>query len=207
MKMTSRRKRFLTMGLILFLGWMIILIVQSSRASANMRKMKQLQSELFAKDTKISPEERKQKFDQLREVSKNLTTQQRQQLRNEGQKRQEDELRRYSQLSPKDKVNYLDQRINQMETMRKQNQGNNGPQAKGNGPSGANGPPGAKGPSNGFGGRTGGGSTKSAEEREKARKQRLDNTTPELRALRNQFRQDMEKRRQQRGLPNNPPKR
>jgi predicted RNA-binding protein with RPS1 domain len=40
----------------------------------------------------------------------------------------------------------------------------------------------------------------SPEQREQRRKERLDQTTPEFRALMDQFRKDMNQRRQQRGL-------
>jgi len=57
----------------------------------------------------------------------------------------------------------------------------------------------------GFGGQAGGngkgGSPPSAEEIEKRKKQMLEHTTPEERAMRDQYRREMNLRRQQRGLP------
>ena len=45
------------------------------------------------------------------------------------------------------------------------------------------------------------GQQRTPEDREKRRKEMLDRTTPEFRALMDQYRHDMEARRQQRGLP------
>jgi hypothetical protein len=104
----------------------------------------------------------------------------------EGRKRFQQELEKYHRMSPAEKNHYLDERIDQMEKMRQQmaqrnRSGTGGPATFGAGPGGP-----------GFGG--------SAEDRERRRKERLDQTTPEFRALMDQFRKDMNARRQQRGL-------
>src|SRR5205814_2308924 len=104
----------------------------------------------------------------------------------EGRKRFEADLKRYSQMSAAEKTRYLDERIDQMEKMRQQFAQRN-PNVTGQGPAGG---PGA-GPR--------GGANLSAEERDKRRRERLNETTPEFRALMDNFRKDMASRRQQRG--------
>jgi hypothetical protein len=114
-----------------------------------------------------------------------LSPAQREALAAEGRKRFEAELKRYSQMSAADKNRYLDERIDQMEKMRQQ---------FGQRPPGGQGTFGTNGPA------PGGGQNLSPEEREKRRKERLNQTTPEFRALMDNFRKDMANRRQQRGL-------
>ena len=114
----------------------------------------------------------------------------------EGQQRFQQELERYHKMSQAEKVRHLDERINQQEEMRRrfaqQNPQGGGQRPGGGGPgtfaSGQGGP----------GGRSGQPTT--PEEREKRRKERIDRTTPEFRALMDQYRKDMNARRQQRGL-------
>src|SRR5205085_12338428 len=97
------------------------------------------------------------------------------------------DLKRYSQMSAAEKTRYLDERIDQMEKMRQQFAQRN-PNAAGQTPTGGAG----QGPRNG--------ANLSAEERDKRRKERLNDTTPEFRALMDNFRKDMASRRQQRGM-------
>ena len=181
----KRRRAWLLALLLLLLGYGGY---RMARADPRLAEYRGLRQELFSEEGKNLPaEERAAKFQALRDLGKNLSPEARQQLTAEGQKRFEDELRRYHALAPQEKVRYLDERINRMEQARQ----NRPPNANG-GPPGAN----AGGP-----GRGDRGASLSAEEREKRRKQRLDSTTPEFRALRDQFFRDMQARRQQRGLP------
>ena len=116
----------------------------------------------------------------------------------DGMRREQDRMSRYAKLSPADKRRYLDEQINRQEEMRRRMQQQPG---NGNRPPGG---PGGPGMAFGPGGR-GKGPPPSAEEKEKRRKQMLDRTTPEFRANMDQYRRDLEARRQQRGLPATPP--
>ena len=101
------------------------------------------------------------------------------------QRRREDELRRYTQSTPAQRRQRLDQDINRQEQMRQRMQNNPG----GGSPRG--GPP-------------GGGRPSTPESREQHRQQYLDHTTPQYRELRDQYRRDMDARRKERGLPPTP---
>jgi hypothetical protein len=107
-------------------------------------------------------------------------------------KKREKELERYAKLSKDEKNKFLDDRIDQMEALRASWQRQNG----GNGAGGPSPPAGA--PTE----NRGGGANLSQDEREHRRKEWLDSTTPEQRALRDQFFKDLQARRAQRGLPN-----
>jgi hypothetical protein len=135
-----------------------------------------------AGDPSLTPEQRRQKWDEVRRASAQLTPAERDQLAAEGRRRFESEMARYSALSPAEKKQYLDQQIDREEEMRRQMQKAGGPPP---GPP-AGGPP--RGP-------------QSAEDRERRRQHRLDDSTPQFRAQIDEFRKDMAQRRQQRGLP------
>lgn len=156
------------------------------RPDPKLKKVRQLQSEMAAaKD--MTPEQRREKGQEMRNAMQQLSPDQRQQLAAEGRKRFEGELKRYSQMSAAEKSRYLDERIDQMEKMRQQFAQRN-PSASGQGPAGGPG----QGPR--------GGGNLSAEERDKRRRERLNETTPEFRAMMDNFRRDMANRRQQRGF-------
>lgn len=167
------------------------------RPNPNMKKIRQLQTEFSSAQAKNwTPEQRREKFQEMRTTMEKLTPVQRDELSAEQMKREEARLKEYANLSPAEKTRRLDEQIDRMEKMRQQlsqrnpNGGGSRPQG---GPQGAfsAGGPGPGGPRQ----------TLSPEEREKRRKERLDKTTPELRALRDMYRKDMETRRQQRGMP------
>jgi hypothetical protein len=173
--------------LLLLLGY---LSYRAVRPDPNLKKVQQLRSDFAAHGKEWSPDDRQAKGKQMRDAMAKLSPGQRDAMAAEGRKRFQQELERYSKMSRQDKNHYLDDRINQMEKMRQQmaqrNQGGTGgPGTFGAGPGGP-------------GGR---GQGMSAEQREQRRKERLDQTTPEFRALMDQFRKDMNARRQQRGLP------
>jgi hypothetical protein len=120
-----------------------------------------------------------------------MSDSQRKELSKDMMKRREDDLRRYSQLSPADKKKRLDQDIDRQQRRQQQMQNP--------GPSGGPGNGGPRGPG-GFGG-PGPGRPATPEDRERRRQQRLDDTTPEFRELTDQYRRDLAARRQERGLP------
>lgn len=170
----TRRRVGLLIALLLLLLWWLWPDGQLARVQA-------LQKELAQAGETMTQEQRREKGKELRLAMDRLTPQQRAQLRNQFQQRMQDQMAKYFAMSPKEKQQYLDQQINQMQNLGA---------PKGAGPPAGGGPPG------------GGGST--PEDRERRRQQRLDSTTPEFRAQMDQFRKDMELRRQQLGLPASP---
>jgi hypothetical protein len=151
------------------------------RADANMRQVRRLQQAMAAQ----SPEQRRETMQQLRAATEKLTPGQRRQLADDGRKRFEADMVTYTKLSKPEKAAHLDRQIDRMEQFR-QNAPVNGVFASGPTRS------------------TSGAPTRSAEERERLRRDRLDATTPEFRAAMDQFRKDMAARRQERGLPSGP---
>jgi hypothetical protein len=185
----TRKRRWYRLGALLLLLLLGYLSYRAVRPDPNLKKVQQLRADFAAHGKEWSPDERQAKGKQMRDAMARLSPGQRDAMAAEGRKRFQQELERYHQLSPADKNHYLDERINQMEKMRQQfaqnRGGTGGPGTFGAGPGGP-------------GGR---GQGMSAEQREQRRKERLDQTTPEFRALMDQFRKDMNARRQQRGLP------
>jgi len=170
------------------------------RPNPNMKKIRQIQSEFSSAQAKDwTPEQRREKFQEMRSTMEKLTPAQRDELSAEQMKREEARLKEYAHMSPAEKAKHLDAQIDRMEKMRQQfaqrNANGNGQRPQGQ-PPGALGAGGPRGPGSPGGNRP----SLSPEEREKKRKERLDKTTPELRALRDMYRKDMESRRKQRGL-------
>jgi exonuclease VII large subunit len=180
----TRRRVLVTIALLLLLLWWLWPDGKLARVQALQREM--------ADAGQLTPEERRAKGQELRAAMDKLSPQQRSQLRNDGQKRMEERMAKYFAMSAKEKQEYLDQQIQQMQQMTQQ-----GPPNGGGPGGGAGGPP---------GGGPGGGPPQTAEEKERRRQQRLDNTSPEFRAQMDQFRKDMAQRSQQLGLPATPPR-
>ena len=193
---TPRRRR---------IGWTalavaLVLLVWLLWPNHNLARVRALQGELFGDAGKdLTPEQRRARFNALREATRSLSSAQRQELAMDGMRRQADQMSRYVKMSPQEKRKYLDEQINRQEEMRRRMQQQQA--ANGNRPPGA---PGGPGMAFGPGGR-GNRPPPTAEEKQNRRKQMLDRTTPELRENTDQFRRDMEARRQQRGLPPTPP--
>jgi hypothetical protein len=189
------------------LKWLVILLLigtayggyRAIRTDPNVRRIRDLRKELAAGGN-LTPEQRREKFQQLREAMEKLPPAKRDQMRREmaeeGRQRFEGELRRYASLSPQEKTRHLDQQIDRMEAARRQRTQTQGRAAPPAGSPVAFGSPASAGRPQG----KQAGPPLSAEEREKRRKQRIDETTPEFRALRDQYFRDMQARRQQRGL-------
>jgi hypothetical protein len=174
-----RRTGLLALLLLLTFG-----LYRAIRPDPNLKKVKQLREEFAAQGKNWTPEQRQEKGREMRAALANLSPTQREKLAAEGRQRFEEQLRRYAQLSPAEKVRHLDEQIRRGEQMRQQFAAQRPP---GSGPNGF-----AAGPR---------GPNLSPEERERRRKERLNNTTPEFRALMDQYRKDMTARRQQLGLP------
>jgi hypothetical protein len=179
--------------------------------NGKVKRAKQLQQELTGPLAQsLPPEERRQKWQEYRETTKQLTPAQRRELTAERDKRRRDEMTRYFSLSAAEKTRYLDERIAQTEQRRQAREAQGGTNGgPGGGPGG--GPRGATGgPAGGPG--TGGpaannpqdvGSSKQA--RDQWRMDRLDSTTPADRAQMTQFMADLNARRAQLGLPTRGP--
>src|SRR5262249_40189886 len=108
---------------------------------------------------KLAPEDRRQKWEECRAAQEELSPDRGKEVWEEARKERQAEIDRYFKMSKEEKVRWLDQQIDRMESMRRQWQANGGgpggQQRQGNGPGGRN--------------------NLSPEEREKRRKERLDN--------------------------------
>jgi cell division protein FtsB len=196
----NRKRRWLRLAALLLLLLLGYGSYRAVRPDPNLKKVKQLREDFAAHAKEWAPDQRQEKGKQMRDAMAKLSPAQRDAMAAEGRQRFQQELERYAKMSAADKTRYLDERIDQSERMRqqlgRQNAVGGGPRPGGGGPGSgvlATGPGGSGGP--------GGRPAASPEERERRRKERLDQTTPEFRALMDQFRKDMNARRQQRGLP------
>jgi hypothetical protein len=194
----SRRNIIIGAGVIAAL-LLCALLYWMWRPNPQLTKVKEMRRELLTDASrKLSPQERREKFEALRQEQAKLTPAERKQLAEEARKRRKAEIERYFTLSKKEKTAVLDQQIDRMEAMRKQMQaansigrGDPGGSANSFGfPQGSSGQPGA--------------SNQSPEERERRRKEMLDSTTPEERAQFDQFRKDLQARMAQRGISPSP---
>ena len=165
--------------------------VQRWRAARQVAKVQKLQQELFANGQQLPSEQRRAKFDELRQATAGLSDAQRRALAEPMRQRREEEMKQYFEMPKAEKVKFLDQMIDRQEQARRQRQqqpggGGGGPPGFGGGPGGGRPPSGALG--NGSG----------SDDR---RRSRLDQSSPEQRARMDQFRKDLDQRRSQRGLP------
>jgi hypothetical protein len=186
-KPRGRRKWLLLIPIVLALAWWLW-------PDGRLAKARELREELFSEASQsLSPEDRRAKFEQLRDMTRNLSDADRRAMFQDRQKRQEDDLRLYAQMSPAEKKQRLDRDIKRQQEFAQRMQNNpNGGGGPGFGGGGPGGPGGAGRPS-------------TPQDQEQRRKQRLDNTTPEFRELRDQYHRDLTARRQELGLPPNPP--
>src|SRR5262245_43241654 len=99
---TRRRAAASTIAIVL-LVWLLWPANQLARVQA-------LQRELFSEAGRaLSQEQRQEKFRQLRAATEKLTSSDKAQLASMGQRRMEEQMARYSQMTPKEKQTYLDQ--------------------------------------------------------------------------------------------------
>ncbi len=190
----KRRRALLAILLLLALGYAGY---RAFGTDADLERVKELRQELSAKD--LTPEQRRAAAQRLRDALGKLSPEQRRaagrEMAQERNKRMAERLQEYARMSPREKTRHLDEQIKRMEDMRRQMQARQG---TGSSPS-------QFGPGQGPGG--GNRPAPTAAEREQWRKQRLDDTTPEFRAQLDQYRKDIQARRQQLGLPATPPRR
>lgn len=153
----------------------------------------ELQEKLFSGD-QLPSEDRRKAFDELRQEVENLSPEQRGQLEQRMRdnpppfvRQMQKNVVAYFDMSPEERRAALDKQIDEMERMRKEFEKRRG---QGGGPGGPRtGPPG------GFGGNM------SAAQRNEMRKRMLDNTSPQQRAMFDEYFRDIIERRKERGLP------
>ena len=185
-----RRRRRWLFALIALLALLVgVGTYGTVRGRGDVAKVQQLRKELFTAKG-ATPEQRKATAEQFRQEMRKLSPDQRSELFTAGQREAVARLDAYLAMSPAERRQHLDREIDRMEQRRKEWASR--PPRTGGGPSR----------------RPGGDRPRSAEETEKRRKERLDRTTPEQRAMMDQlrakgerFRNDLNQRRAQRGLP------
>jgi hypothetical protein len=177
------KKQWAILALVLFL-LLTSIGLRIFRRHIGVDRVRNMSAELFSDAARNLPAtERREKMDALRKAREQLTPAEREELATDARKRREAELERYAKLSKEEKLQFLDERIDRMQAM----------QAAGQGRAGGNG----RGPGNAP-------TSQNADDRERQRKQMLDFTTPEQRALRDNFIKDMRARLAQRGIPGAP---
>jgi hypothetical protein len=142
-------------------------------------KVMELREQLTSEEARKLPrEQRRALWTEFRQEVEKLTPEQRRELWADRANRFQERLEKFAKASPKQRIAMVDEQIKRQEDFRRNaaNQGLNR----------AN-----------WGGGT-------PEDREQRRRQWLDNTTPEQRAVMAEFRQQLQQRRQQLGLPSSP---
>jgi hypothetical protein len=173
MNESERKHRYLYVAIGLVMVLLAVGLFFRLRRDANLRHVRDLQRAM----ANASLQEREPMRQQFRDAMQRLAPSQRQALGEEGRRRFEQSIVNYTKLSKEEKARYLDQQIDRMQQFQRP-QNNNTFAA----------PPQNRPPS-------------SSQDRERRRRERLDHSTPEFRAAMDQFRKDMEARRNQRGLP------
>jgi hypothetical protein len=193
------RERLVLLGAVLALAALSIGAYRHFRPDPRLAKIRELGSQLRTAGRQIPGDERRQLGKELRDEMKKLTPEQRRELGKDRQERWRNQMKKFFEMSKEDQAGYLDRLIKQDEERRQrwQSRNDNNPQAaeerrQRSQEQNANGGPGGRGQRGGNG---------SPEDRESRRKQALDRSTPEDRAMRAEFRKMMQERRQQLGLP------
>jgi predicted transcriptional regulator len=143
-------------------------------------KVMELREQLTSEEARKLPrEQRRALWTEFRQEVAKLTPEQRRQLWADRANRFQERLEKFAKASPKERTAMLDEQIKRQEDFRRNaaNQGLN---------------------------RANWGGSATPEDREQRRRQWLDNTTPEQRAVMAEFRQQLQQRRQQLGLPSSP---
>jgi hypothetical protein len=171
----------LVVGLVVWFCW-----------PSRLAKARELRNELTGPNARnMDPQQRREKWEEFRRQQEQLSPAERKELWADVRKKRQEEMQRYFAMSPADKAAYLDNQINRTEQMRKQREaaqkalGAPGGATPNVNATAAGGPPGPP---------------RTQDEREQLRKERLDDSTPEERAMRDQFFKDLQARRAQRGL-------
>src|SRR5262245_17631413 len=108
-------------ALLVLLLFLIFGLYRAIRPDPNLKKIKQLREEFASAEAKSwTPDQRREKGQQMREAMAKLSTSQREAMAADQQKRMEDNLKRYAAMSPAEKVRHLDEIIDRSEKMRKE---------------------------------------------------------------------------------------
>lgn len=153
-------------------------------SGSDLERLQALQTQL--RDESLDDGARRALWQEFREGMRGLSQDERAQLFAGFGGRRGPDLDEFFALPPKQRTAFLDREINKSEQRRRQTQ--------------AQGARGNQGPPAGFGGGPGGFGNRSPTEREAARKRRLDDSSPEDRAQRAEYRRLMDERRTARGL-------
>ena len=157
----------------------------------------ELGKQLFQQNNGLTPEQRREQFQQFRQAIEQLSPEERRQMwqNREGgggfRERMDQQMNAYFALSPPDRVAFLDRQIDEREKRRKEFAQMRGDGQRGDGQRGGWGRGGGDRDGRGWGG---GGN------RDDRRRRRLDGTTPKQRAQWTAYRKAMEARRRERGL-------
>lgn len=172
-------------------------------SNAQFAELNQLRQQMFA-SRDLPDEQRQQLRGQFRQRIESLSDSERQQFfensRGEWMQHAQERMDEFFALPAQERQARLDQMIDHM-AQRQRERAQNPNAANNRGP--GNGPPGGPGggPGAGPGGRGRGGWANMTEaQREQRAKQRLDRTTPKMRAQRNEFRRQLTQRLEERGL-------
>ena len=197
----SRRKLGMWIGgivaVLLFLG--AGLTVWAYIPDPQLAEVRELQQKAFDRESGLDENARRELFQEMRTKMDTLTEAQRDELRNSMfenfRQRENERMKQYFAMSQTERVALLDQEIDRMK-----NRGQGGPGGgRGFGGPGGGGA-GGGGPGGGGGGPGGRNPNATPEDRKDRQRQRLDNSTPEERAQRTAFREDLNKRRAERGM-------
>lgn len=182
--MSKNKKTVLALLIVLSLGGVVWALLPPG-PDPQMVKVQQLQEKIF--DEKVTDEQRRAMFGEIRKEAEKLTEEQRMTLMRENPfaKRMQQTVVAYFDLPEKDRKAALDKDIDRFEKFRKDMEKR---RASGDRPPG---PPG------GFGNR----GNMDAGQRNQFQKKMLDNTSPTERAMFTEYFKDMENRRRERGLP------
>jgi hypothetical protein len=180
---SQRRKVFIGLGVA---GWLLLLgTISYCLSLPDLEALNRERMALF-QDKNLSPEERREKFEELREKEKNLTPAQRKQMREmsrkEMTKKMNSNMFNFFKLSPEEQIAQVKREAEEWakrrEEMRKFWANKGGQQGnRGGGQNGNKGGPGGGGPPGGWGG---GGNANA--DRPEGLGQRLDSRSPEARA-------------------------
>lgn len=151
-------------------------------------ELERMRDENFNNQEGLSREQRREQWNSYREKERALSPEQREELSKRSrpffQKMANERMNEFFALSPEEQTKRLDEIIDRMESWRKERS-----QGEGGG-----------GSQDGRGGRGSQWQQMSQQQRDRKRQERLDQTTPEMRAKFDRFRDMMNERREQRGL-------
>ncbi len=194
---SRNRQRLTLVGIVLALAALGAGMYRHYRPDPQLAKIRELSAQLRAGGRQMPRDQRRQAGRALRQEMRKLTPEQRRELGKARQEHWREQMKKFFQSSKEEQTAYLDRLIKQgeepatlAESKREQSSGCRGCQQRQQDQN-------ANGDRSGRRQRGDG----SPEAQESRRKQALDRSTPEDRAMRAEFRQMVQERRQQLGLP------